>query len=903
MPPLLAGNRALAAGELLVITLKARVINPGAVTQLVNTVSVACDQQLVPVVARVTDYVRHTDLGLSKSVNDARPDEGEAVVYTLVVTNQGPTPAASIQVVDPLATGVTYVSYSAGQGSYDSLSGVWSVGALAIGTSAQLEITATVDTGTSGTAITNHARISGADMADLAPADNTAFAVVTVVSVDIGIGKSAQPDSPAENSVVAYTLVVTNHGPDAATGVEVTDTLPQGMDYLSHGAGQGTYDSGSGMWSVGSLAPMQVATLGINALVETGTAGTVLTNLAAITAVDQIDSRAENDTAHAVVSPQKSLLGLVKTATPAGPVWAGDIIAYTLAITNRSGTTQTHITLVDPLPAGVAYVADSCRIDVPLTVDATFGDGFSRRVYSNNDGTQLWASDWVEGENNGPTAGSIQIQFDNGVDETYTLRFSGGSQTIGRVADVSSYTSVRLEFDYQRIGLEAGDYVALQISTNGLASPWTELTRFQGAATDADYLHYSADISAYISPTTAIRFISPSGMDSTDILWIDNILITGTRRTHQILPGGPPPALAAGLFLEPDEAMTVQFEVWVENPALYTQIVNQASLSSDQMSEPQVDTAITPVAACFTVAPMGLHADPTNATSFVARWNEVDGCFGYRLDVATDPAFGAADYVPGYSNRFASDTFQHVTNLAPTTLFYFRVRAEWDTVCTSSNSETAVVETLGLPTIGVFPDRLDFGIVDAHASSNLTLTVTNSGTAVLEIDSIEFSGGGSTYFSVLPATVSIPVGGSLDCTVTYAPIAGGVHDLVLILNNNSPDYPDLQVPTRGECYDPAAELPELLAFHVMEATGLTNEVTDRSLGGGMATATFTAYHFTGMTMEGGSFDLIYPDGTVALARPPSRPSSPRPWAAATRRSSPRPSRASSRRTWASMGCG
>lgn len=867
-PPLLAGNRALAAGELLVITLKARVINPGAVTQLVNTVSVACDQQLVPVVARVTDYVRHTDLGLSKSVNDARPDEGEAVVYTLVVTNQGPTPAASIQVVDPLATGVTYVSYSAGQGSYDSLSGVWSVGALAIGTSAQLEITATVDTGTSGTAITNHARISGADMADLAPADNTAFAVVTVVSVDIGIGKSAQPDSPAENSVVAYTLVVTNHGPDAATGVEVTDTLPQGMDYLSHGAGQGTYDSGSGMWSVGSLAPMQVATLGINALVETGTAGTVLTNLAAITAVDQIDSRAENDTAHAVVSPQKSLLGLVKTATPAGPVWAGDIIAYTLAITNRSGTTQTHITLVDPLPAGVAYVADSCRIDVPLTVDATFGDGFSRRVYSNNDGTQLWASDWVEGENNGPTAGSIQIQFDNGVDETYTLRFSGGSQTIGRVADVSSYTSVRLEFDYQRIGLEAGDYVALQISTNGLASPWTELTRFQGAATDADYLHYSADISAYISPTTAIRFISPSGMDSTDILWIDNILITGTRRTHQILPGGPPPALAAGLFLEPDEAMTVQFEVWVENPALYTQIVNQASLSSDQMSEPQVDTAITPVAACFTVAPMGLHADPTNATSFVARWNEVDGCFGYRLDVATDPAFGAADYVPGYSNRFASDTFQHVTNLAPTTLFYFRVRAEWDTVCTSSNSETAVVETLGLPTIGVFPDRLDFGIVDAHASSNLTLTVTNSGTAVLEIDSIEFSGGGSTYFSVLPATVSIPVGGSLDCTVTYAPIAGGVHDLVLILNNNSPDYPDLQVPTRGECYDPAAELPELLAFHVMEATGLTNEVTDRSLGGGMATATFTAYHFTGMTMEGGSFDLIYPDGTVALSQAP-----------------------------------
>ena len=867
-PPLLATNRTLAAGESLTVTFEALVVNPGSVTQLLNAASVTCNQQPAPVTAQVIDWVRHTDLGLAKTVDDERPDEGDSVTYTLVLTNAGPTNATGVRVSEPLTNGLTYASHSAGQGTYDSLSGVWDVGALDVGATAELQITATIDEGTSGTAITNRARISGADMADLLPADNAAEAVIQVVSVDIGLGKSATPAAPAENGQLIYAIAATNFGPDAATGVAVTDLLPAGVTYLSHVAEQGTYDSGSGLWSIGALAPLQVATLYLTAMVETNTAGTAITNVATVATVDQVDSVAGNDTAQIVVSPGESMLDLVKTAAPAGPVWAGDAITYTLAITNRSGMNQTGVALVDPLPLGTVYVADSCRVNAPVTVNETFGDQFSRRVYSNNDGTKTWTGDWVEGENNGPTAGSIQIQFDNGVDETYTLRFSGGSQNIGRVADLSIYTSAWLEFDYQRIGLEAGEYVALQISTNGLAGPWTELARFQGAATDADYIHYSSDISARISAATAIRFVSPAGMDSTDVLWVDDVLVTGTRRVNQIAAGGAPPDLVSGLLLEPEEAMSVQFEVWVDNPALYTQIVNQASLTSVQMPDPQVDTAVTPVDACFTVAPTGLRVEPTNATSFVARWTEVDGCFGYRLDVATAPAFDAGDYVPGYSNRLVAGTFEPVTNLSPVTLYYFRVRAEWDGICTSSNSGTASVATRGLPTIGVFPETLDFGIVDAHASSNLTLTVTNSGTAALDISAIEFSGGGSTYFSALPATASIPAGSSLACTVTYAPIVGGAHDVVMILHNNSTDYPDLEVPTRGECFDPAAQLPELLAFQVTDEAGLTNEVTDRSLGSGMATATFTVHHFSGMTTAGGSFDLIYPSGAVALTNAP-----------------------------------
>lgn len=866
--PVLATNLTLEPGEVLTATFEALVVNPGSVTQLLNVASVTCDQQPAPVVASVANRVLHADLGIAKTVDAAHPNEGDVVTYRLVVTNQGPTNATGIRVLEPLVAGLTYASYEAERGTYDSGSGIWSVGELDGGASVQLEISATVDAGTAGRTLTNRSWISGADMADLAMADNEAFAEITVASVDVGLGKSAVPTVPAVNSRVVYTLTATNFGPDEATGVKVADLLPAGVVYLSHVAGQGTYDSGTGIWSVGTLAPLAQAYLEISVVVETNAVGTVVTNAATLAATDQMDVAPGNDAAVATIQPVEALLDLTKSAVPAGPVQPGDVITYTLAINNRSGETQTDVTVADPLPAGAAYVADSCRISAPFTVNETYGDQFSRRVYSNNDGTHPWAGDWVESEGDGPTAGFIQIQFDNGVDETYTLRFTGGSQSIRRSVDLSSYTRATLAFDYQRIGLDTtNEYVAVQISTNGVTG-WTELGRFRGATNDADYIHFSADVSAYMAPATAIRFISPAGMDGTDVVWIDDLLVTGTRRSVLTVAGAAPPDLASGLTLEPDEDMTVVFEVWVENPALHTQIVNQAFLTSDQMADPQVDTAVTPVEACFTVAPTGLYADPTNVFSFTAHWTEVPSCFGYRLDVATAPGFQAADYVAGYSNRAVSGTFQQVTGLSHNTLYYFRARAEWDALCTSANSSTQLVATLGLPGLATFPEQLDFGTVDVRTTSNLVLTVTNGGSATLAITSIEFVGPGYNHFSVLPAATNLASSNSLELVVTYVPVVGGTNAVVMVLHNDSLDNPDLEVPVRGYCFDPEAQPPELLAFLVTDYGGLTNEVTDRSLGNEMAQFRFTAYHYTGIALAGASFDLFRPDGSIAFTNAP-----------------------------------
>lgn len=66
------------------------------------------------------------------------------VTFTLVVTNQGPDPASDVQVKDQMPSGLTYVSSTAGQGSYDPSTGIWNIGNMAVNGTATLKVITTV---------------------------------------------------------------------------------------------------------------------------------------------------------------------------------------------------------------------------------------------------------------------------------------------------------------------------------------------------------------------------------------------------------------------------------------------------------------------------------------------------------------------------------------------------------------------------------------------------------------------------------------------------------------------------------------------------------------------------------------------------------------------------------------
>ena len=147
--------------------------------------------------------------------------------------------------------------------------------------------------------------------------------------------------------------------------------------------------------------------------------------------------------------------------------------------------------------------------------------------YAGNDGSLNWSNNWDEiNENGNPASGDEQVRSDSG--QNYVLRVrdnDGGGEGVQREADLSSYTSATLNFNYRRDSLDNdNDYVKIDISSNG-GSSWSELGRIEGPATDGSYQSFSQNITAYIATNTRIRFVTSSTNGSTDTVYFDNVEI------------------------------------------------------------------------------------------------------------------------------------------------------------------------------------------------------------------------------------------------------------------------------------------------------------------------------------------------------------------------------------------
>jgi hypothetical protein len=68
---------------------------------------------------------------------------------------------------------------------------------------------------------------------------------------------------------------VRDRGPGQATNVVVQDVLPAGLSFVSAQATAGTYDAGSGRWTVGTIEVGRPATLRTVARIDAGSRGRI----------------------------------------------------------------------------------------------------------------------------------------------------------------------------------------------------------------------------------------------------------------------------------------------------------------------------------------------------------------------------------------------------------------------------------------------------------------------------------------------------------------------------------------------------------------------------------------------------------------------------------------------------
>lgn len=124
----------------------------------------------------------------------------------------------------------------------------------------------------------------------------------------LGVSKSASVASALVGDVITFTVVVSNAGPDAATGVSISDTLPVCLSDVISNTSQGLYDYMAGLWQVGSLNAGESATLSLRARLNECAAGTTVVNTARLSASAPADTTPANNQASASI--------IVSTTTP-----------------------------------------------------------------------------------------------------------------------------------------------------------------------------------------------------------------------------------------------------------------------------------------------------------------------------------------------------------------------------------------------------------------------------------------------------------------------------------------------------------------------------------------------------------------------------------------------------------
>jgi uncharacterized repeat protein (TIGR01451 family) len=186
----------------------------------------------------------------------------------------------------------------------------------------------------------------------------------TLATTDLAVTKSTAATSVAPGGTLTYTIVVTNNGPNAASDLTLTDALPSALLFQSISAPAGwtcttpaVGANGTITCTAAALANGASATFTLTTTVDAAS-GTV-TNSATATHPD-VDPDPVNSTGTSapvpIIAPVVVAdLSITKTTTATTYV-TGDILDYTITVTNAGPDAATNVVVQDVL-TGVELVS------------------------------------------------------------------------------------------------------------------------------------------------------------------------------------------------------------------------------------------------------------------------------------------------------------------------------------------------------------------------------------------------------------------------------------------------------------------------------------------------------------------------------------------------------------------
>lgn len=250
-------------GSKIVVDIYAAILNTTG-QDIFNCVNVTSDEHPEGNTSNTTIHVNIADLEIIKIVNNATPNYGDEITYTITVRNNGPDNSTNIKVSEVLADNFKFISANASKGYYDLTNGVWAVGNLTNNETAKLVITVKiVKTGF----IQNNVSVNGTGFDPNVTNNNATVNITVPQTADLSVVKIVNVDRVSVGNRITYTIVVKNNGPDTALDVYVVDKLSDALKFVSYKASVGVYDPVTGIWTIGNLTNKSNATLEITCIV------------------------------------------------------------------------------------------------------------------------------------------------------------------------------------------------------------------------------------------------------------------------------------------------------------------------------------------------------------------------------------------------------------------------------------------------------------------------------------------------------------------------------------------------------------------------------------------------------------------------------------------------------------
>jgi len=307
------------------------------------------------------------DVYLTKSVNNSSVLVNDNIHFIVTVGNTGDATLTDVVVADYLPAELQYVSNSVSKGSFTNSNMHWTVGDLIPGETQTLDLEVKV---TTEGQFVNKAEVVAHNETDIDSIPNNGtdnieddWAPASVRAVSSGCtsncGGGGGPVHPVINivktaavqytnpdTVVAYTLTITNTGNTTGLDLIVTDVLPSPLTYAS--------SSVTGTWNLGNILVGETKTLTYDVQYPDNVAVGNYTNIATAKV-----SNGNSDQDDAVVEVRDTtvegyipLLSIQKTVDRSFTNPGGEAV-YTVTITNitNDNITAVNVVLNDALPS------------------------------------------------------------------------------------------------------------------------------------------------------------------------------------------------------------------------------------------------------------------------------------------------------------------------------------------------------------------------------------------------------------------------------------------------------------------------------------------------------------------------------------------------------------------------